>query len=904
MKSSILNQKIRTKMLGLVFLCTTIPLVGLYFINDYLTRASLELEVGRRLESVSERICADLDRLVYYTMENVQIWAESPVIRQVDRPQIGHERRSVFEGIFNNYGIYSGLFLTDRYGVIRGAHDPEFLGRDMSSSPWFTTVRTKKKLCYFDLVPDPVLGLLTLNIAAPIWRDHRQEEFLGVLSVHLSWNEIKTIVEKNKIGDPDLPSGFSLLVNRTGKIIGAPEFKIREEHQRGVSLASRNLAKEGQPAVLQALEGIKGYTIEEESFDGHAHIIGFAPSIGFREFKGLGWAVLSFQQKDVAFSSLSRVRHINQIITLIIILLAVFTFLFLGRRMIQRIDILKQHIQGVGEGDFSFDLSLKKGDEIDDLTRAFKKMTLELKENNQRLIDAKEEAEEANRAKSTFLANISHDLRTPLNGIIGMADILSRSKLSPEHQESVSIILNSGDSLLSLINDLLDVSKIEAGKIQIEREKTNIRLLIEELSQLLGPAAYSKHVEFIVKFEPGIPKFAHLDKGRVRQVLMNLAGNAVKFTSKGTVRLLIGRHGKDLEIQIVDTGIGIHDHHRENLFKPFVQADISSKRNYEGAGLGLYICASLVKAMNGDISFHSKPHLGSTFVVRFPSCLIYPEPNTLLDPRMAIGGAMPDGRALIYSRDERGIRLLIDWLEQYHIPFHLIRDMESMVQKIRSEEHPFFYFLDVGFEEDSKNLLSQITPFMNTKQRPLFLHSANKEMLSETGNIEVLLVHLFKPFVSKYLITIVQECSRSLGMSQPAPVPQDEEIIDHRLILVVEDNRVNYRVAQRMLSRMGFHVEHALNGQEAVELVRGGTKFDLILMDCHMPVMDGWEASKTIRQIEGCQIHPPILALTANALEGTRERCLESGMQGFLTKPVKFIELKTKIENLMGKEAT
>ena len=884
----------------MLILCTACPLILLYAYNNYQTKSVIITEVGSKLESECIRTIAEIDRLIYFTQENVKLWAEQSVMQGLKEPAGQESINTFLQSLFNSFGSYSGFFVCTEQGEIAVSTEKDAMGVSVRDTNWFKEVLISRQSQSFDLALEPNLGLLTINICCPIWDVKDNRRMIGVLSVHLSWSEINTIISSVKLNQNDQSDKlYSLLINRTGKIISAPEFMIRQVNDRDRGLSERNLLKEGFLSAEKATLGNSGYVLEDHR--SMNYITGYAASNGYRDFKGLGWSVLIFQRSSDAFAALDSFRKNNTIITLVIILVAFMTFTFLGSGIIQRLEVLKKGAIKIGEGNLTKMVTMKEGDEIDDLGNAFNKMTEELRHMRDNMVSAREEAEKASRSKSDFLANISHELRTPLNGIIGMADILAASKLDNGQLDSVRTILQSGDSLLGLINDLLDVSRIEAGKIHLQGEKTNIRNLLDEICQLLASRAFSKGLDFFVEVEKTVPVNIFVDRGRVRQVLTNLIGNAIKFTHTGYVCLCLTRQLDNLLFEVKDTGIGIDESHREHLFKPFYQADLSANRSFEGSGLGLSICVSLVKAMNGTISYESRKYHGSCFRVSIPDCLVFKEPCESPVPEFLRSKEL---NGILFSETPKSMACLLEvlaetkWQHQYFDKFAQLRDFFS--EKPINELD--FIFLDMGINTCDDSRLNWLQGQIEHIKQPILLFCPQKKVfqskliLKNQPNV----FFFNKPITRCLLETVFEQVfqEKPEGNMQNMQV----ELVQHGSILLVEDNRVNLKVAQRMLERMGFQVTTAANGLEAISALERES-FDLILMDCHMPKLDGWEATRRIRNMPEYHIEPPIVALTANAMEGNRERCLESGMNGFLTKPVRFLDLQRTITTLIQNRA-
>lgn len=517
---------------------------------------------------------------------------------------------------------------------------------------------------------------------------------------------------------------------------------------------------------------------------------------------------------------------------------------------------------------------------------------------------ARKQAIEGNQVKSEFLANMSHEIRTPMNGVLGFTNLLLRTNLTSKQTDHLNTIKKSANNLLSIIDDILDFSKIEAGKMNLEKRPFNISDCVDEVLNLLGPVSQNKNIELISNIEQDVPEYLVGDSIRISQILTNLTNNAIKFTQQGNIQIHVTLHDETpqnvrLKIKVIDTGIGLSKEQQKVLFQAFTQADTTTTRRFGGTGLGLVISKKLIESMNGRIGLESKENVGSTFWFTLKL-------DKDINDNKPVEFGFPGSKVLLHDYSKVSQVAISNILTRWNMKVETCDTLNDLIKlaKLNKQQDKNVHLIIVGgyLAHEYKKELSQLAKISHDlNSATIALLNTNDEATIKAYADLNINRYLTKPIVRRHIYKVLCEI---FEVNQQAAIAQEDLLDNNRKgltqILCVDDNEANLKLIVELLSEFNIQTTQANNAKEAIEIC-AKENFDLIFMDIQMPDMDGIEASQHIRKIKGQNNRIPIIAVTAHAMKGEKEKLLSEGMDDYLTKPINQTQLEETIRKWVRK---
>ncbi len=890
--------KIQSKLFMFALLCSVLPLLAVFGISLYAANDSLSTTVKETLQARAIEKLSDLQHdladakhelttlSMLMNMQNVKPEGNSPGLQQdINRFAMRNP-------------IFAEIIAVNMDGQIIASSSNDFVDINLRRTWEFEAPRLG---IHFD---GPVgnshrLSRTVATHSVPLYNDQSPYEIIGTLIGSIDWVYLQQSIADRKI------------------------FGEEQSEHRLMFLESTNNNR-----ILYGTEGFDAPTdlFKSDSENGQVkqvnvneldYLMVSIKSKPVSDFRDPNWRLHILIDRNIALASADSLQT-NIILAgaPVMLLVLALSYLF-SSSIVTPVNELLRGAEKLSAGDYDYELVARNdADQIGQLTTQFNSMRIAIRENEQELVKKTCAAEQAAKLKGEFLANMSHEVRTPINGVLGMTELLLNTPLDSKQNRYAETISRSGHALLSVINDILDFSKIEAGKLDLTNGAFDLRELAEDVVEMLVESAHRKGVEVVLRMPPEHHVAFNGDSNRLRQILTNLVGNAVKFTHEGEVEVRVSQVDGDdgetmVRFDVIDTGIGIPESHHQSIFESFVQADGTTTRQYGGTGLGLSISANLARLMGGEIGMNSTPGDGSTFWFTASLSKLSNNVQEVWRSTDALAGK----HVLVVDDNNTNREILTAQIEFWGATAVAVSSAAKAIQALENT-------LASGETFDAAILDMQM-PIMNGLQLATFINQQNfgQDMCvallsSSCDNLNMAECHRvgiqtlsIKPVRQHDLYNAL-----TAVMIDDQPTNVNQKIVAKKIsgnllrgnVLLAEDNVVNQDMMLEMLRQVGVTVELAINGKEAFEAIKN-QPFDVVLMDCQMPIMDGFEATAAIRQEEkdnGGFTHTPIIALTANAMASDRLMCLESGMDEYLSKPVTFQQLRTKLAPWLKEDTT
>lgn len=953
--------KLQNKLTVFALLCSILPLAGVATLAYNAARSSLSETVEDDLLASAERELQVAQNLIDQNAQNVATWAHLGIMQDVMSDDESGDLQTGLMKIAMHYPDFGDMLVLNDAGGVVAATDSKAFNDDWTRSPVFDALQRGEHI-ELPLAWSTRLRKKVATIAYPIRAEYDESQVVGMFVATIDWTRFQKVLAGHSVFGGEQSHQRQLIMRSS--INGQVLYRTRDEHMTNALVGAISLdanvsemdlngesfvvatvtsssmfdkESKGQTAGASGKQSHQGHStgggdtemasdvsdadIRYSDAMGHYQTHAKAEQSGHSAMNMDGhrvnphWSMSVVLDTKAAYASVLSIRDYLFSVGLLAALIMGALAFWLARAIVKPIKALAVGACDLASGGSSAELPIERSDEIGTLARSFAEMRTAVLDNEDELIKRNQVSEEAARLKGEFVANMSHEIRTPINGVLGMTELLLNTELNIKQERYAATIMRSSQSLLGVINDVLDFSKIEAGKLELQDSAFDVREMVEDVVEMLAENAHKKGLELIAQLSPDSHLAYQGDPTRLRQVLVNLMGNAIKFTSEGEVRLQVSSvlgEGDDetLKFEVVDTGIGIPKEAQAAIFESFVQADGSTTRRFGGTGLGLAISARLVELMGGKIDVQSVPDEGSTF--SFTAKL-----KRLSDSVEEAWGSKDSlvGKRVLIVDDNTTNREILEahvkfWGSEHVSAVDAFDALRILRSSCEANQKFDLAILDMHMPGmDGLELASIIKDDPAIASVRLCMLSSVCDQL-DTDAYQALGIQstLTKPVRQTELYNCLTALMTRESTGAVTEIVRPEQTLDAQLtgrVLLAEDHPVNQEMMCEMLRIMGLSVVAVDNGEQAVEVL-DREEFDIVLMDCQMPMMDGFEATAEIRRRQSALEVPmrtPIVALTANALKGDRDRCLASGMDDYLTKPVDTRALVAALKQWMPQDA-